>query len=370
MLRIQRITEWSDLLPLRQQWDMLAGDCVFRSWVWQSTWWQHYGTDALHEGGRELFVLAAFDEDTLLAILPCYVETHFARGRVLRLLGDGEVCSDHLDVLCASANLETAIPELAKYICHTAADWDTTDFVAVGEAPGLAALRQSMEQLGCAVTLSANESVWSVPLPKDWESFLAIQSKSHRKQLRRAEKRGLDAEHAAWRLVKTPEEFDVAWPILIDLHQRRRNSLGEPGCFASDRWAAFHADVARQLLAVGQLRFSWLELDGQPVAAEYHFAGEQITWAYQGGVDPDRLNDEPGRMSMIRAVQHAIAEGHRQFDLLRGDEPYKPHWRAQPRATFDVQIVPPRSSAVLRSRACNALDGAARVARKFTNRLH
>src|SRR5690606_6135764 len=127
------------------------------------------------------------------------------------------------------------------------------------------------------------------------------------------------------------------WDSLIDLHQRRRQSLGEPGCFSSKKWADFHRDIAQQLLAMGQLRLSVLKLDGQPIAAEYHFAGTNALYVYQGGLEPARCEEEPGRLSMIRCIQQAISEGQQEFDLLRGDEPYKPHWRAESNPTVDVQ---------------------------------
>jgi len=386
IMTIQKITQWDDLEPYRARWDQLAGDCVFRSWDWLSTWWQHY------RANQELFVLLVFsegslsandlpncqpstnclasatDEKELVAILPCYLETHFARGQVLRLLGDGEVCSDYLDLLAEPGSLQATAEALANYLCDHAHAWDTTDFKAIGvETPGLVELSHALDALDCQVTRTPNESCWVASLPDAWEAFLAMQSKSHRKQLRRAQRRVLESDETTWHLVETAEQLAVAWPILIDLHQRRRISLGEPGCFASQRWANFHHEVAQRLLGAGKLRLSWLEIAGQPVAAEYNFSGQQTTWSYQGGIDPDCVDTSPGQTLMIRTFQHAIQEGHQQFDLLRGDEPYKAHWRAKPQATFDIQIVPTRSAARLRWQALHCLQRAARLARQLTS---
>jgi CelD/BcsL family acetyltransferase involved in cellulose biosynthesis len=49
-------------------------------------------------------------------------------------------------------------------------------------------------------------------------------------------------------------------------------------------------------------------------------------------------------------LRRAIEEGHSRFDFLRGDEPYKAHWRAEPKATFDYSIVPNRRLAKIRGR--------------------
>ncbi len=370
-MHISHVSELDELLAYKDRWDELAGNCVFRKWAWQSTWWKHYRDD------RKLFVLLLFDADEptfepdqLIAILPGYIENSMARGQVLRLLGDGEVCSDHLDLITEPENIEKAAKSFAHYLVEHADQWDTTDFTAIAaDCTGLFSLSDELKSLDCQVRQDRNESRWEVPLPEDWEAFLALQSKSHRKQLRRLERRVLDSDDATWHLVESPEQLERAWPILTDLHQRRRNSLGEPGCFASQRWADFHRDIAQQLLDSGELRLSWLELAGQPVAAEYHFASDRATFAYQGGVDPERLDDEPGRLSTIRTLQYAIAEGHQTFDLMRGDEPYKAHWRAQPIETFDLRIVPARGTALLRNQAFDYLQSAVRLTRQLTNVL-
>ena len=340
---VQVVEHFDQLQPLQERWDELAAGVVFRSWTWLSTWWRHYddlGTrrlsvllvwDGAEPAGCAAQDLGNRDASQLAAILPCYVDHTLAQGKVLRLLGDGEVCSDHLDVLTTGMNAQRAASALADHLAQSADAWDLIDTPTLDVSRDdckLTFLFETLAERRCKVSRTADVNSWSIELPETWEDFLALQSKSHRKQLRRLGKRVLATDQCHWHQVKLLDEFDDAWEIFIDLHQRRRQSLGEPGCFASQRWGDFHKDVARQLLQRGELRLSWLELAGQPVAVEYHFAGGRTTYVYQGGLDPDRLDEEPGRLSLIRCIQQSIEEGHRKFDLLRGDEPYKPHWRA------------------------------------------
>jgi CelD/BcsL family acetyltransferase involved in cellulose biosynthesis len=194
-------------------------------------------------------------------------------------------------------------------------------------------------------------------LPASWDEYLAGISKSHRKQLRQLERRVLASQRAWWHQVDSADDFEVAWPILVDLHQRRRRSLGEPGCFASRVFHNFHREVAERMRQRGQLRMSWIELDGSPAAAEYHVADDVATYAYQGGVDPSRLAEEPGRLSTVACLRAAMGEGHRHVDFLRGDEPYKAHWRATPRATYDYRVLPNRRFARLRGRVWRVTEG-------------
>jgi CelD/BcsL family acetyltransferase involved in cellulose biosynthesis len=364
---VRCVDNWNELERYRNAWDALAEGAVFRSWTWLSTWWRHYGES---DARRELRVYLAFNDiaaqaESLVGVLPGYVEASWTQGRVLRLLGDGEVCSDHLGLL-AAANADQAAAAIATFIAESD-DWDLLDLAAVDhDDAATTALLNGLALNDCTTSRLLADRCWVIDLPSTWDEFLAMQSKSHRKQLRQLDSRVLQSDRTTWKLVTSPADFASAWSTLVDLHQRRRISLGEPGCFASRPWAAFHWDVAQQLLAEGRLRLSLLELDGQPIAAEYHLAGARATYAYQGGVDPLRLDDEPGQLSTICAIKHAIAEGHARFDLLRGDEPYKAHWRAQPRQTSRLIAVPPRIWPKLRHNAWKGARNVALATRQLT----
>jgi hypothetical protein len=375
---VKAFNNFADLEYYRSRWDKLAGDCVFRSWVWQSIWWKHY------ESGCELKVLLVFEGDScsstsscqtpapekLVGILPLYGETSHTLGQVLRLVSDGEVCSEHLDLLCEPSQASEVALTLTEYLSSHADEWDCLSVGTVAENDRhLGLLFTTAAEAGCEVVRSSGVNLWSIPLPATWEDFLAMQSKSHRKQLRQMKSRVLESERAHWTPVNEMNQFELAWDQLIDLHQLRRESLGEPGCFASPAWANFHREVAQELLLSGHLRLSILELDGEPAAAEYHLASRTATFAYQGGLDPDRRHDEPGQLSMILCVERAIAEGHQYFELLRGDEPYKAHWRAEPTPTVDVTIISPRTISRLRHYSWNSLRRAGRLVRQFTNLL-
>ncbi len=380
-MQVKCVRQLEPLQPLATRWDQLAGDCPFREWNWLTTWWQHYGN--MHAGvpmdhgtnlQRELYVLLVYadpsqrspsgscgemnglktamsdrvNKQDVVAILPCYLERTITRGRVLRLLGDGEVCSDHLSLLVESNRTDVSqiLSALVAFLDRNADDWDLLEFVGVeADDPMLAKLFAMMGQQDFQVCNRPGLKRWSVSLPESWELYLAQLSKSHRKQLRRLQRRVLDTDRAVWHLAEADDDLAKGWDCLVDLHQRRRHSLGQPGCFTSVRFARFHRHVAGLLLAAGKLKLSWLELDGEPVAAEYMLAGVSASYAYQSGLSPERIEESPGQLSLMCSIQQAIGSEHRQFDFLRGDEPYKAHWRAKPHETCHVQVVPSRVGA-------------------------
>jgi len=364
-VRVDCFHDFAELERYCADWDALAADCVFRGWTWLNAWWRHYGAG---DARRDLSVILAFHDDspTPAAIFPAYLERTLVRGGVLQLLGDGETCSDHLGLLAAPSTRREAAAAIADWLMDFD-DWDLIDLVAIdAEDESTCALAAALEERDCAVATLAADRCWAIDLPRDWEEFLALQSKSHRKQLRQLERRVLSSDRAHWVLVESADQFDDAWATLVELHQRRRQSLGQPGCFASPRWAAFHREAARALLDESRLRLSHLNLDGRPVAAEYHLAGNYATYAYQGGVDPDRLTEEPGQLSTLCSIRRALAEGHRRFDFLRGDEPYKAHWRAQPHDAVRLQAAPPRGLAQWRHRTWTQARRWGQLAKQLT----
>lgn len=370
-MQVQRITSWPELAALEMEWNTLAAGLPLRSWDWLATWWKHYGvpsgsrfTPAINE--RELFLLAVYREPNfnhggpvreLVGIAPWYIDRSALKGNVVRWLGDGEVCTDHLSLICRPNDIPVVVESLAKTLTEQFDDWDRLEFSAVdADDVPIQNLAAALADRDCTVSQEATDSVWIIDLPASWDDYLAAVSKSHRKQLRQLERRVLDSSRTAWHYVENADQFETAWNILVDLHQRRRTSLGEPGCFASQTFHNFHREVAKRLLGRGQLRMAWLELDGSPAAAEYHLAGRHTTYAYQGGVDPNRLHEEPGRLSTIHCLRLAIQERHSKFDFLRGDEPYKAHWRAMPNSVVNYRVVPNRRLARLRDNALVFVD--------------
>jgi CelD/BcsL family acetyltransferase involved in cellulose biosynthesis len=52
-------------------------------------------------------------------------------------------------------------------------------------------------------------------------------------------------------------------------------------------------------------------------------------------------------MTMV-LVRHAIDSSRKTYDLMRGDEPYKADWKAQPQATVKLRVTANRTAPHLR----------------------
>ena len=347
------VTNFQELYDIESDWDSLARGVPFRTREWLHSWWRHYGRLG------QLFTPVVFnDEGELIGALPLYLSRSTRHGSVLRPMGSGEVCSDYLSLLCQPADEALIVETISDFLCDDAAlRWDLLQWDGVDpEDSALLKLADALELRGHLVHRRESHRCWRVHLPETWEDFLAVLSKSHRKQLRKLDKRVLSTDRARLHCVQSSEDLEQAWNILVDLHQKRWTELGEPGCFASEHFKAFHHEACYWLLSNRQLRLYWLELDGQPVAAEYQLAGGGITYCYQSGLDPDQIDENPGQILTMATIQQAIAEGQHAVDFLRGDEPYKAHWRAEPRQQGDIRIVSRRKSAQMRHNLWLAAD--------------
>ncbi|MBN1911139.1 MAG: GNAT family N-acetyltransferase [Pirellulales bacterium] len=363
-MRIVRISDFDELARWADQWDRLAGGAPFRGWTWNATWWRHFGR-AKGDQAR-LFVLLVEDQTgSLVGLAPFYHESTSGQGRVVRLLGSEDACADYLGIPCLPGFEERVAEALASWLTARRegpdADdcWDRIELFDVDAADQVAArLAENLAAQGNTVHERPGPSGWRIELPGIVPEYVAAFSKNARKKFRRVQRNWLDSGRASMQTVQSANELNEALDILIDLHERRRQALGEPGCFASPMFTAFHREVARKMLVQGHLLLHVLRVDGRPIAADYHFAGAGVVYAYQGGVDPERLDFEPGRMITTATLIWAIENGYRAYDLMRGDEPYKMHWQAQQVGNVEYRIVAPHAVAQLRHAAWLAGRGA------------
>jgi hypothetical protein len=363
-MRITLHTCFNELAPWRGRWNELARGLPFRRWEWLAPWWTHYGLQAGRPASdKRLVLLAVWDEQNLIAVAPWYLSRAWGDGRTLRALGATQVCSEYVTILCELGYEDRAGRALAHWLTENAQerrdgslDWNLLELsgVVAGDR-SVGRLLDHLAELGNDVYPRSGLSCWRIDLPGHWDDFVARLSKSHRKQVRRAARK-LANRQVVLHEATTLEELRHGFDILVNLHQRRWESLGEEGCFAQGAFSQFHRAVSEQLFQEDRVDLMWLELDGRPLAAEYHLLGSDVVYAYQSGIDPERLEQEPGRLAVIATIQRSIERGFRSYDFLRGDEPYKAHWRAEPRPMWEIRVVPPLAGARLRHGVSSARD--------------
>ena len=189
------LTTLDQLEPWAQPWNELSGGIPFRRYQWLAGWWRHYG------GGRDLCVVGVVDASGSLAgLAPWLIEDRGVRGRVIQFLGTGEVCSDYLSVLTAPGKEDEVTDTLAEWLTGQSHRWDLLQLSGVdAQDRAVAQLAEHLWARGNTIYRQAGPNCWRIELPQTWDEYLASLSKSHRKQVRRLQRRVIESGRAAHR---------------------------------------------------------------------------------------------------------------------------------------------------------------------------
>ena len=154
--------------------------------------------------------------------------------------------------------------------------------------------------------------------------------KNLRLQRRKLQQRG--SEFCVASTGETKEYLDA----LFELHSERWQGRG---VLESEDLKAFHCRAAPALANRGWLRFHGIRLEGRLRAVLYAFAKDGHVYYYLSGFDPLLSDCSPGSLLIYEAMQYAIEHGDRDFDFLRGTEPYKYRWGAENRINKRIRKI-------------------------------
>jgi CelD/BcsL family acetyltransferase involved in cellulose biosynthesis len=326
MLQVLEVTDAEALLSLRAEWDDLLGRAAdptpFQSYEWQATWWRHHGS------GR-LWVLVARDNGVIQGLMALHIARY--RGTPLRQVRFlGAPLSDFQQILAAAGQEETTRQAFLGHLAAHADRWDLCDFADQRKGTSLATFAEMPP--GLKSLLVHHRVCPYIPLDATWEKFVGRLSKNMRTNIGRR-RRQVAKQFKAEADLAAPENLRQSMEELFALHNARWRRRGVAGAFAGARIQAFHHEVAALFLARGWLKLHRLRLDGVTRAAFYCFQLGPRVYYYLSGFDLAFSKFSIGNVTMSYAVERAMLDGAREFDLLRGDETYKFAWNAEERET-------------------------------------
>lgn len=364
-LAVKLITDSSRLNDLQADWNRIGCGLPFRTFEWHYQWWRHFG------GDRSLLVLVVYDANECIGIAPFFVERSLSVGRVVQFIGSGEVASDQQSILAVAGRSREVGAAVANWFSarHGGDGADPVDAscgVRAGDlleldgidtrCPTFQAFVEQLERLQFTVHDRSTVNTWRIELPASTDEYLAMLSKPCRRKVRTALKQ-FDASGLTVCIADDEATFAQNWSHFTTLHQRRRQSLGEKGCFANETFSCFLHDVAKRFQQAGLLDLVCISQGNEPIATEICFRDQRGSFAYQIGINPDALDHSPGWVVNAASIRRAIELKLTHFDLCRGDAEYKRQLGAEPTVCRKLRIVPPR----LRSQVLNAamITGAA-----------
>lgn len=272
----------------------------FQSPAWLNAWIAHLGGQDLfiaHVTGRAMLPLFLWNDDGVRKLVP---------------VGAGQ--SDYCDMIGDPA----AVPALLGVIAAAPIAWDALvlpdmrpDSPLLGSAP-----------LGWTAADAPHETCPVLALPP-------ALSKSQRRKVVHDRHRA-DNVGGVTVALATDEEISEALDALFALHAARWAAAGEPGVLANPRMQAFLRAATPALAEAGLLRMALVRHHGRIVAVLLGFRDAERFHSYINGVDMTVPGQSFGTLAFACLIEAGVAEGAREFHFLRGEEPYKYGWGAQP----------------------------------------
>ena len=295
-------------------WDRLVTEALLPSPFLRS-WWLTAASV-----GRPHYLLAVANDGRLAGGLA--LEEHGPRALpTLRMMGSGPLCPDHLDVI-AEEGLRGDVLGLVRGWLERPGD----RMLELDGVPAHSDLPRAIPDSRWVVEAVAP---W-MRVPTDAEAFLRGRSSNFRSNVRKVARR-LDQKGVRHRVVP-PTDVEGALRTLRGLHEGR---WGHRSRFLQvfDRFA----DAARAGVALGEFSFHELVAGPTPIAAVACFEVAGRVSFYQSGRSTDPQWRGAGTLLLFEIMKDAMRKGLTEFDLLRGNEPYKASFATDSRTLVSIR---------------------------------
>jgi CelD/BcsL family acetyltransferase involved in cellulose biosynthesis len=335
----------SDWDSLGSAWNALLSESAshvpFLRFEYLRTWWRTRGGGEWPSG--ELAIVAAWDGERLIGLAPLFFVENREGEPALMLLGSIEI-SDYLDIIARPEDVTRFIDELLPFLAGPELPaWKVLDWYnLLQDSPTLPALEQTARSQGWEYQAEKDQHSPYIPLPDDWEAYLAGLDKKERHEIRRKMRRVENSEiPARWYIVGRADGAGGDGGAAADADSGAGAVNGamveqEGQAFidlmAQDpSKAAFLTEPMRQqmldtLLCAyqeGCLQLAFLEVGGEKAAGYLSFDFRDRIWVYNSGLDARFREYSPGWVLLGYLVQWAIEHRREEFDFMRGNEDYK-----------------------------------------------
>ncbi len=338
------INEIRDFQTLRPVWNQLVennvlGSNVFSTYEWLSTWWKHFG------GNRRLIILTVEDKGSILGVAPLMLSKYRAPGfgsiRKVEFVAASD--SDYSSFIILREDA-AVIKAIMSHLLHNVPECDWIELKEISETTVKSSILQKFLS-NPPSELSLEKRVCNccpyLPLPDSFDYLLGQLDTKMLKNLRRRLK-GLRENHRVGLMRFDEAGFSVneATQIFTRLNSDRWESSGLPGTFGNNTaFRDFQLELAVNFAENGWLGLYFLMVDDEPVSAEYSFQFGNKVYAYLSGFDPAYSKYSVGNLIVMLLLERLIKEGFTEYDMLRGDEPYKHTWTSTHRQNFEIRLV-------------------------------
>jgi CelD/BcsL family acetyltransferase involved in cellulose biosynthesis len=294
-------TEWQELLTHS------SSNHIFFTPHWQKSWWQVFGGDC------ELTLLSIYDGSRLVGIAPLK-----RKDSALSFIGSPDVC-DYMDFVVRTGYEDYFLSRLMDYLDQT--DWKNLELDSVlPDSVTLQFLAPFLRQNGRQVEISQTNVSPQLFLPANWEDYFLLLKTKDRHETRRKLRRLEQGNAVNYLTVTEPGHVPQAMESFFRLFQL---SNPEKANFMTGQKREFFTAMVSSLAEKGNIRLSFLEVEGVRTSATLCFDYNKDIYLYNSAYDPAYSSLSVSLLLEVYDIQDAVKKGKKRFDFLSGNEPYK-----------------------------------------------
>jgi CelD/BcsL family acetyltransferase involved in cellulose biosynthesis len=342
-MHFQRHIHFDDLAAYKDQWNHLlqksASHVPFLTFEYQQAWWQTRGGGEWPQDSQ-LVVITACEGDRLVGVAPLFFTQNILGRPALMFVGAIEV-SDFLDFIVEPEELPGFLSGLLDFLIENKENlppWELIDLYNLLEgSPSLAALEAEAKQRGWAHQQIHLQPAPFIPLPGDYQAYLADLDKKQRHEIRR-KWRNVENSLAepGFYIVEDRDRLQAETQAFIDMMAQDPNKRD----FLTEPMVAYMHDITQAAFEAGWLQLSFFTLDGKKAAAYLCFGFNHDIYCYNSGWEWDFREYSPGWVLLAYLLEWANENGFKKFDFMRGDEDYKYKFGGVDRNIYRVTLEP------------------------------
>ena len=319
------LRDLAEVEALAPQWDALLeqSHCnrAFSSSRWYVAWCRYHPRIAP-------LVLIARCGGELAAVLPLALREDDGT------LDFPSTMSDYNDLIAAAADM-SAQEELLHYALSYALPYQLAFSNVRPDSICAQAGRRVAAVNGMEVGQSPDKNCFYIKLPSDFATYLRTRSHIFRKGLgrtqRNAQKSGLQVRHLRPNDIKP---HDMA-ELFLSLNLSR---FEDKSSFAPRAVQQFVREGLPSLFVEGKMAAFILVKGSRVLAMDVCMKGWKSLCSWNGGFLPEAAQYSPGRLLFAAGIEHAIASGLEEYDLLRGSHAYKASWATHSRTIGKLEF--------------------------------
>jgi CelD/BcsL family acetyltransferase involved in cellulose biosynthesis len=347
---------------LREEWNRLllasSASSVFLTHEWLSAYWSFFGN------GRRLLILTAYGPaGGLIGAAPlCVREVSFLAVPVLRRAEFvGAPFSDILGIIIKPQEEARVVEAFLNALRLRGIDQlDLQENPEASTARG--AMMAFRKKPGFQITEEEMGALPYLSTTIGWEEYLGSLGKSTQRNFKyytNKLSKKFQLEYAAH---KSPEAIDKEIGSFFALYEKR---FKEYPSLVDPSHRRFREKIAPLFAKNGWMVLFTMKLNGVLAAAEWCFSWEGKLLSYNACYDPEWSKEGIATVFQGNIIRHAIQNGFREYDFLRGEEGYKGHWTTLKRVHFRLGIKRPSLKLSLLDLARRVRNGARDTRRQY-----